>query len=118
MATKKPAPIDIIDAALGYHGGESQIIVLNDCELSIKRNYTGAEAQAFLALWNPEADASETWLDDQLDLLSDSTKEEKAAFVAELRKEAMATIYRVLQKIAMIAGLRDGNGRFLPGPLD
>lgn len=118
MAQKKKTPIDIIDAALSYHGGEPQAITLGDCEISIKRDYTGAEAQVYLALWNPERDSSETWVDDQIDLLSDSSDEDKVAFATALKKEAWATIVRVVIKIGMIAGLRDGDGRFLPGPLD
>lgn len=118
MAQKKKTPIDIIDAALSYHGGEPQAITLGDCEISIKRDYTGAEAQAYVALWNPDRDKSDTWVNDQIAILSDSSDEDKAAFVAELNKEALATIMRVIIKIGMIAGLRDGEGRFLPGPFD
>lgn len=116
MATKKQAPIDIIDAALAVKGGKPQDIELDGITLAIRRDFTGAEAQAYIGLWNPDAPLPvDKLVQESINLLSCSDDETKEKFSTRLLDEAVSTISRVLVKIGMIAGLRDGDGRFFPG---
>lgn len=116
MAAKKSQAIDILDAALATKGGESQLIVLDGCELSIRKNFTGAEARDYIEIWRIDKPTEDVEIIRRtIDLLSDSDDEAKKTFSDRLMEEASQTVARVLRQIAIIAGLRDGDGNFFPG---
>lgn len=114
MTTKKT--IDILDAALGVKGGKSQLIDLDGHELSVRKNFTGAEARAYIEVWrldDPKTNAEV--VKNTVDVLSDSDEETKAAFVERLMQETQMVVSKVLHRMGVLAGLRDEDGNFFPG---
>lgn len=112
----KKTAIDILDAALAVKGGASQPIVLDGIELSLRKNFTGAEARDYIEIWRIDKPQDNAQIVEQtVELLSDSDEETKQAFVDRLMKEAAATVAKVLHRMGVIAGLRDEDGNFFPG---
>lgn len=117
MTVKKTQAIDILDAALAVKGGESQLIDLDGLELSIRKNFTGAEARDYIEIWRIDKPTEDTEIVRRtVDLLSDSDDEAKKAIADRLMDEAGQTVACVLRRMAIIAGLRDEDGNFFPGP--
>lgn len=116
MTAKKKTAIDILDAALAVQGGPSQLIDLDGVEISLRRNFTGREAREYVEIWRIDKETNNTDIVKKtVALLSDSDDEAKDSFVERLMQEAAPTAGRVLDRMAVIAGLRSEDGNFFPG---
>lgn len=107
--------VDIFELAVAIDAGESQMITLLGCDLSVRRNYTAKEVHEIIGLFTP--DNAEMLLDELakilVDKVSDSTKEEKEAFVEKLISLSLPEFTRVHIALTKVAGLRGEDGNFL-----
>lgn len=114
-------PLDLMDLALAFDDGEPQEITLKGKVITVKRRFTGAEVSAYMAFYEPNNIAQATdqraWIIDQIKLLSTSPKKVIAEFVDEILQLSQVEASRILVAIGKLAGLREGTGDFLPGPV-
>ncbi|WP_048378889.1 hypothetical protein [Corynebacterium renale] len=110
-----------MDLALAFDAGEPQEITLKGKIISIKRRFTGAEVSTYMSFYEPshlaQATDQRAWIIDQIKLLSDSPKKVIAEFVDEILQLSQVEVSRILVAIGKLAGLREGSGDFLPGPV-
>ncbi len=118
VAEDQRQPLDIMEMAIGIHGGQSQPIDLNGVTLSVRRNFTGEEAYAYISMFSAEERPNPAeFIDMNIGMLSDSDEETKEAFKQEALRLPVAVLTRVLVSMGKIAGLRAGDGNFFPGPI-
>ncbi|MEJ6013290.1 hypothetical protein WG936_05495 [Corynebacterium sp. H127] len=110
-------PINILETALAVSGGESQIITLEGSDISIRKNFTGAEVHELLYWVNAVTDSGEPMtLAEQMhgmySLLSDSEPDVVKSYVEHLLEFRVGEIRHINSATLKIAGLVDDEGNF------
>lgn len=107
--------IDLLDQAISIHAGESVTAELLGVEISLRRDFTGAEVQEII---NGHFDYPEDSMEDQLvrilGIVSDSEDDIKLEFAQKAVELRLAVFQRVLVEIGKICGYRGEDGSFLP----
>lgn len=118
MATKKPAPINLLEDALAVNAGAPVEVTLYDTTFKVKRDYTGDQVAAYIALFGEDGPKTvKEQMIAQLDMLTDLSKEKREQLVDKLMGIPFAVASSVATRIGQIAGLRGDDTGFLTGTL-
>lgn len=129
--TTKAAPRDILDEVLATGALEPETITLRGADIDIRRTWTGEQVSEYLRSVRTlkeaaadEATDEDTPTDEQIfhafaaprvAALSVSPAKDVAAFVDELEKLSVLEVTLIFQRMAVVAGLQDAEGKYLVG---
>ena len=106
--------IDLFERAASLTGGDSETVALMGKEISLRRNFTGAETVEII---NAHFDYPEESMADQvtrlINLMSDSAEKEKKAFIEVLLEQRRPLFFRMITEMGKICGFRGADGDFL-----
>ncbi|MDU0478392.1 hypothetical protein QVA66_03955 [Staphylococcus chromogenes] len=113
-------PINILETALAVNGGEPETITLDGVDLTIRKNYTGAEVHEMLRWINAESDGdAQLTIEEQMTGMYSLLSTDKAAqvkkYVTKLLSFKVVEMKYINTAVFQVAGLADEKGNFLGG---